>query len=92
MTTYFLFGTYTTSALKGMSAKRTKQAEALVKKNKGKIKSIYALLGMADLVLIVDLPSNDAAVKVSVGLSKLTGLAFSTAPAMPVSKFDKLMK
>lgn len=92
MATYFMFGTYSASALKGISAERTEKAAALVKQHGGEVKSAYALLGKHDLVLIVDLPTLNQAIQVSVALAKLTGISFSTAPAVSVETFDKLME
>lgn len=90
MATFFLFGKYTTEAIKGISADRTKEAAKIVKKNKGKIISMHALLGETDLIFILDLPSTAEALKTSVALNKLTGIAFATHPAVTVEEFDKL--
>jgi uncharacterized protein with GYD domain len=91
MQTFFLFGKYSAESLHKISAKRTKQAENIVRDMGGKIKSIYALLGEKDLVLIVSLPGMEQAIKTSIGLTKATGIAFSTTPAVEVSAFDKMM-
>ncbi len=90
MTTYFLTGKYSPEALKGISSARTKDAVKFIKKNGGKVVSMYALLGDKDLVLIIDFPDLDSAVKTSVALAKKTGISFSTTPALPVEKFDQL--
>ncbi len=91
MTTYFMFGKYTLDAMKAISAKRTQDTNAAIKANGGELKSAYALLGDVDLVLIVDLPDTGQAMKTSAALGKLLGIAFSTAPAVSVEEFDKLM-
>ena len=91
MATYFLFGKYTADAVKGMSASRTEKANKLVQKFKGKIISIYALLGEKDLVIIASFPGIEQAVKASITISKLTGIAFSTSEAIPVKEFDKMI-
>lgn len=90
MSTFFFFGKYDVAALKGVSAARTKKAENLIKKCGGKLNCMYALLGGCDLVLVVELPSVEAAVKASVTLAKQTGISFTTAPAVEVKSFDKL--
>ncbi len=92
MSTFFMFGKYSQEALKGISSDRTKKAGKLVKEAGGKIKDIYALLGGYDLVIIAEFPSVEVAMKAAVALSKATGIAFSTNPAVAVEKFDKLMK
>ncbi len=91
MTPFFMFGKYSPEAMKKISAARTKNAQNLIKKMGGKVDAMYALLGEHDLVLIVDLPGVKEAMKASVALGKATGISFSTAPAIAVSEFDKLM-
>ncbi len=91
MATYLMFGKYTSEALKGISAERTSKATDLIKKNGGKVISQYALLGEKDLLLIVDFPSADGAIKASIEIGKLTGIGFSTSPAVPVEAFDRLV-
>ena len=91
MATYFMFGTYSLDAMEEISAERTKEAAEVVKKYGGEIKAGYALLGEHDLVLIVDLPGTEEAMKASVALTTLTGIGFTTAPAVSVEEFDKIM-
>ena len=45
MTTFFMFGTYSSDAMKGVSVKRTEKAKALITGYGGKLRSVYALLG-----------------------------------------------
>lgn len=91
MATYLMFGKYTLEALKGISAKRTEEAQALIKQHSGTLKAAYALLGETDLVLIVDLPDNGQAMKLSAAMAEKFSIAFTTAPAVSVEDFDKLM-
>jgi uncharacterized protein with GYD domain len=91
MATYLLFGKYSQEAVKQISNQRTKDATTLIKSAGGKVMSGYALMGEYDLVLLVELPSNEQAMKVSVGLSKLLGISFSTTPAVSIEEFDKLV-
>jgi len=86
-----MFGKYSPGSIKEISAERTQRANQLISENGGSIKSGYALLGETDLVLVADFPGNDAAIKASVGLAKLLGIAFSTAPAVSMEEFDKLV-
>ena len=90
MATFFMFGKYSAEALKSISAERTGKVVDIVKGAGGAVKSMHALLGDRDLVFVVDLPSTEDAVKVSISMSKLTGIAFSTVTAIPVEEFDKL--
>ena len=48
-------------------------------------------MGEYDLVLIVELSDTEQAMLTSVALSKLTGIAFTTAPAVSVEAFDRIM-
>jgi len=90
MATYFLFGKYSAEARKGISSGRTEKANQMIKKYKGKIISIYALLGEKDLVIIATFPGTEQAVKYSLAVSKLTGICFATSEAIPVADFDKM--
>jgi uncharacterized protein with GYD domain len=92
MATYLMFGKYSLEATKVISAKRTDKTIALIKQNGGELRAGYALLGDIDVVLIVDLPDTEGAMKTSVALSKLLGISFSTVPAVNVADFDKLME
>ena len=91
MATFVMFGKYSLEAVKGISAKRTTQSMALVKKYGGEVKAGYSLLGDVDLVLVVELPDTERAMQVSAGLTKLLGISFTTAPAVTFEQFDKLM-
>ena len=90
MATYLLFGKYSGEALKGISAKRSDEAKALIKKHGGELKAAYATLGGVDLVMIADLPDNARAMAASTALAKATGIGFSTHAAVPIDEFDKL--
>jgi len=91
MSTFILLGKYTSEALKGISAKRTEKATRLIQKYGGQVKTMYALLGNFDLALIVDFPGMNEALQTSVALSQLTGIGFTTYPAISVEEFDKLV-
>jgi uncharacterized protein with GYD domain len=92
MATFFMFGKYSPESMKTMSSKRTAKAVDVIKKYGGKVISMYALLGEKDLVFIVNLPNMEQAMKASVALHKLTGISFSTSPAVTVEEFDRLMR
>ena len=91
MATYVMFGKYSTEGMKGISATRSDEAKALIKKNGGELKAAYAMLGNTDLLLVVDLPDISKALATSAALAKLTGIAFTTSPAVTIDEFDKLM-
>ena len=91
MATYVMFGKYSHEGVKGISAARTEKAAALIKKSGGELKSVYALLGEPDLVVIVELPDTARAMQTAIALTKLLGVSFTTAPALSGQEFDKLI-
>ena len=91
MATFFMFGRYSADSVRDISSKRTTGAVNVIKKLGGEVKGMYALLGEIDLVFIVSFPGTDQAMKASVALSKITKISFSTAPAVTVEEFDKLV-
>jgi len=46
---------------------------------------------VGDLVLIVDFPGVEQAIKASVALTKMTGVSFTSSPAVLVEDFDKMI-
>ena len=90
MSTFFMFGNYTSDAIKEISIKRTEQAIDTIQQLGGEVKGVYALLGEYDLLFCVDLPDVEAAMKASISLSQLTGISFQTFPAVKVEVFDRL--
>ena len=89
---FLMLGKYSLGSLKGMSSGRTKRAVALIKKNGGKVVSMYALLGRYDLVLIVEFPGVAEAMRASVALVKMTQISFTTSPALAIEVFDRMMR
>ncbi len=89
--TFVMFGKYTIEGLKGMSAERTASAVDVIKQCGGKVEQMFATLGEHDLVFVLSFPSLEDAMKCSVVLTRMTGIAFTTAPAVPVEKFDQMM-
>ena len=92
MATFIMFGKYSSESIEKINAKRTEEAVNLIKRLGGEVKSMYALLGEHDLLFIVDLPGTEEVIKASIALSKMTGISFSTSPAMSVEAFDQLVK
>ena len=92
MATFMMLGKYSLEASREMSPARTEKAVNLIKKFGGEMTAMYALLGEKDLVLIVNFPGIDQAMRASVALAKMTGISFTTSPAVSVEEFDKLMK
>ncbi len=92
MAIFFMFGKYTSKAMEEISAQRTQQAVDEIKKLGGEINAMHVLLGEYDLCFCVSLPGIEEAMKASVNLSKLTGISFTTCPAVTVEAFDNLVR
>ena len=92
MATFFLFGKYSLEGLNGIKAERTDAVCSLIKELKGELTAMYALMGVHDVVLILEMPDLDQAMQASVALTRLTGISFTTSPAIKAEKFDLLVK
>lgn len=90
MATYLMFGNYSAESVGKISKDRTAKAAELIKGCGGEINAMYALLGNYDLVFVTDFAKLEDAMKASLSLTRSTGISFSTAPALPVEKFDEL--
>lgn len=91
MATYFLTGTYGADAIKGISRKRTADVTKMIEDIGGKLVSVYLLLGEKDLVIIAEFPGLKEAIKGSVNISKITGISFTTYPAITAEEFDEFL-
>ena len=91
MAKFLMLGKYSVEAIKGIAADRTKKGMEIIEKAGGKVNSMYALLGNYDLAFVVDFPGIKEAMKASVGLTKLTGIGFTTSPAISIEEFDKII-
>jgi len=91
MATYFLTGTYGADAIQGISRKRTADVTRIIEDVGGRIVSIYLLLGEKDLVIIAEFPGLQEAIKGSISISKVTGISFTTNPAITAEEFDEFI-
>jgi uncharacterized protein with GYD domain len=91
MATYFMFGKYSSEAVQQITSERTQKAVGVIEKFNGQIVAMYALLGQYDLVFIVNLPGNIEAMEVSIQITQITGISFSTSPAITVERMDSLV-
>jgi uncharacterized protein with GYD domain len=91
MAIFFMFGKYSSEAIKVISAERTQQAVNEIKKLGGTVNAMHVLIGEYDLLFCVNLPGIEEAIKASLALSKLTGITFTTCPAVTVEAFDRLV-
>jgi len=86
-----MFGKYSTESVKKIRADRTDKSLSLIKEFGGEVRSMYALLGEIDTAFILTFPGVEKAMQASVALNKLTGISFTTLPAVTVEEFDRLM-
>ena len=91
MSTYIMFGKYTTEGFANMSPERTEKIIDIINDHEGEIHKMYATLGQFDLLFLVDFPSNEKAVHASITVSKYSGISFTTSPALPVEMFDEMI-
>ena len=91
MNTYFMFGKYSFEAVKEIRPERTTKAIKIIEALGGKVKGMYAILGDYDLIVIIECPDLDKIIKMSVDLAIITGIHFSTFPAITVDYFDALV-
>ena len=90
MAKFVMLGRYTQASIEDISASRTAEAQEVIRSHGGETTAIYALLGAFDLMLIVELPDVETAMRVSLELTRLTGVGFQTSPAVDVAAFDAL--
>ena len=90
MARFVMLGNYTQASMGEISASRTERAEEVIRTHGGEAIGMYALLGAFDLVLIVELPDVETAMRVSLELTRLTGIGFQTSPAVDVAAFDAI--
>jgi uncharacterized protein with GYD domain len=91
MTTFFMFGNYNAESIRDMSIERTNQVVAEIEKLGGKVLAMHALLGQFDLCFWVNLPTVEDAMKASVNITRMTGISFTTSPAVTVETFDQMV-
>ena len=91
MAKFLMLGKYSAEGIKGIAPERTKKVVEIIQKSSGKVDGMYALLGRYDISFVVDFPGNAEAMKASIAITKLTGIGFTTCPAMPVEEFDKIL-
>ncbi|MFH0886656.1 MAG: GYD domain-containing protein [bacterium] len=91
MAKFVMLGKYSSEAVKGISTERTKKGIEIIEKAGGKVNNMLVLLGENDLLFLVDFPGVNEAIKASIELNKLSGIGFTTYPAVSVEEFDKII-
>ena len=95
MPKYMLTASYTAAgakALAGDSATGRKAAIARAAKSLGgKLESFYYALGETDVFLIIDLPDNGAAARLSLTIGSTGVATIATTPLLTVEEVDKAL-
>jgi uncharacterized protein with GYD domain len=86
-----MFGRYSFEATKEIKPERTAKAIKIIEKLGGQVKGMYAIFGDYDLIILIEGPDMETIMKISVDLHVLTGIHFTTFPAMAVDYFDALI-
>lgn len=94
MPTYVIMGRLTHKAIEGMQgvAERDAKAEQVVKAAGGKLLSHYYTLGRYDFVAIVELPSQEALIKVLIEIGKWGTVSTETMTALSPEQVYKVAK
>ena len=91
MKTFLIFGKSSPQELKEISVKYRAEVVSLVNDFGGNVRSMYAMLRERYLVLIFAFPGIKTAMRASIALSKLTGISFTTLPAVPIDEFNNII-
>ena len=92
MTKFMMFGHYSSEAVTKISSQRTEKVKSIISDHGGEMENMYALLGEVDLVLMVNFPDVEKAMRASITMSMETGIQFKTYPAVEVTDFDRMME
>jgi uncharacterized protein with GYD domain len=93
MSSYILLTNWTEQGIKNVkdSPKRLDAAKALAKKLKGEVKHFYMTSGSHDMVLIADLPDDEAAAKFVLTLGSGGNIRTTTLKAYPEESYRKII-
>ena len=91
MKTFLIFGKSSSQELKEISLKYRAEVVSLVNDFGGNVRSMYIMLRERYLVLIFTFPGIKTAMSASIALSKLTGISFTTLPAVPIDEFNNIV-
>ena len=86
MAKFLMCGSCPSEALREIGIGYKEKALEVARMFDGEIDAMYSTAGEYDLVILIDLPDIESAMKVSIELNKLTGIAFSTSPAITLEE------
>ena len=94
MALYILLSTLTDDGRKTVKSKpeRIKEVNKEIEGMGAKVLGQYAVLGMYDFVNVIEAPSNETMVKISVALGARGTIQLMTLPAMTIDEFAKTLK
>jgi uncharacterized protein with GYD domain len=96
MPKYLIEASYSTEGAKGVAAKggtaRREAVEQLIAANGGKIESFYFAFGDADVYVISDLPSNEAAAAVALSVNQSGSTRLRTVVLLTPEQMDAAAK
>lgn len=90
MAKFIMFGRFYRDAFEDIGVDRTEEAVEIIAKAGGELIATYTLLGEIEVVLVLDLPDVQTALKVSVELGKLIKMSFTTQPAFSAEESSRL--
>lgn len=92
MPKFLVQATYTTEGTKGLlksSASERKAVEELIGSLGGKVESFHFAFGGGDAVIVVDLPTNEAALSIALAVRSSGMVHSSTIPLITVEEADR---
>ena len=92
MNTYFLFGKYHLDQVCKITTDHNRQIGDLVSRLQGELTGCYALMSCNELLLNVELPTQDAAMQLTSALERLFGVTFCWELATPIDAFTSMIQ
>ncbi len=93
MPTYVSFASYTDQGIRNVkdSPKRLDTAKDLAKDLGGELKQFYLTMGAYDIVIVLDLPGDDAAAKFALSLCSLGNVRTTTVKAFTEAEYRDIV-
>ena len=90
---FILSMNFTEEGVRGLmeTPKRLQRARDVAQKMGVEVKQVYLTTGEADLIAIIEAPSDESAVKCAMALSMLGVVRTRTARAWPMEEYPQLM-
>ncbi len=93
MSTYVLLANYTDQGIRNIkdSPGRVDAAQALIRELGGEMKQFYLTMGAHDMVVITEMPSDEAAAKLALKLGSLGNVRTTTLKAFSEPEFRTII-